>query len=397
MVRGIGTIGLMLVGAQMAFADVDCACLGDCTIQQQRAQTDPWEANAADDLGIDSFCVDPNDRQSSYWVSALPSATEAQLNVARITLDSSAGLLTASALDGTPLHVHFLADNSQPASGNLDADYLARRSGPGVFYWDNFLDSSTDELRERNWVLSGSGARVPKSSNLHLDTSIKLSGNGSLRIHVTTQGSKNQGNFRHSFVMPHDNHDQSVKKTAFYYQVAIYTDSYLLADLLGAGRRSRGNKLLIIAKADQSDAKADTVVTNRFFSGYVTGYVHESAIRHFLVDETTSPVQWNSDGWTVVEMYQDLTAGEVRLWAAAHYGDAPQLIASRKSLRIHSNSRYTGAQLTNYDTQGWLILPSGDGPRSFDGQNYWTFHCWDEVIASDDWIPFPGHLGGTEP
>lgn len=355
---------------------------------------DPGEVTLSDITITEGVAAGP-------WALTAPTGYEAPFSVvvegANVALPGHLSIVgsnlvydhTAEFTPGVTQH-KIVATESLP---DAEADWLERSTASGVFFANNmsrFADS--DDLRADSWSSSGDGSNRDYAENLHLDTTTKLSGPGSCRIHITTQGVSDQGNYRQAWTGI--NGDKSLIKTALYYQFAVYTDARLLTTYLGAGSGSRGNKLMIIFKVDNSFATGEIVATNRRFSGFVTGYTYQSGIYHFFSDETDSPMQWVPDGWTVIETYQNKISGRVAMWAA-QYGQAPIKLMD-VNLSINYPDIYSGVQMTNYDTQGWDIMPPGIGDRTFGGQAYHTFHCYDELIASDDWIPFPGHLDQGE-
>jgi hypothetical protein len=112
---------------------------------------------------------------------------------------------------------------------------------------------------------------------------------------------------------------------------------------------------------------------------------------------TAGGVPFLEDDWIVVEMYYSQPSG-FRLWAAER-GDAPVRIAgdwtpSTGSLSVSalgSAGNNAGGirqvEFMHYDTPA--LAETGYRP---------TIKTWfGEVIASTNWIPFPGHLAGTEP
>jgi fibronectin type 3 domain-containing protein len=98
------------------------------------------------------------------------------------------------------------------------------------------------------------------------------------------------------------------------------------------------------------------------------------------------------DDWFVVEIYYN-APGQFRLWGAPR-GTAPIRLAgdwtpSTGSLSVTSlgNSTVSQVELMNYDTAA--------DPEPGYRPTFETYFA--EFIASTNWIPFPGHLAGTEP
>jgi hypothetical protein len=111
-------------------------------------------------------------------------------------------------------------------------------------------------------------------------------------------------------------------------------------------------------------------------------------------------VPYAVDGWTVLEVYvyNDLTnnANDVfKMWAAP-YGAAPKLIVdnspggagtiSGSTLGVPNSEYYKRWEALNYPTR--RVAETG---RPMQVQKY------DQFIPSMAWVPFPGHLTGTEP
>jgi chitodextrinase len=103
-------------------------------------------------------------------------------------------------------------------------------------------------------------------------------------------------------------------------------------------------------------------------------------------------VPFEQDDWLVVEIYYN-APNQFRLWAAPR-GSAPVRQAgdwtpSTGSLSVSSlgNSTVAQVELMNYDTAA--------DPEPGYRPTFETYFA--EFIASTNWIPFPGHLAGTEP
>jgi hypothetical protein len=104
------------------------------------------------------------------------------------------------------------------------------------------------------------------------------------------------------------------------------------------------------------------------------------------------------DGWTVFETYVDLQNHVLKVWMAP-YGQPPSLIMGGMNYPGRTNWFVLPSVGTNDGTTQGLLY-SGAQLSGYMNKNQWdapwdwpltdTFICFDEIIASDDPINFPG-------
>jgi hypothetical protein len=179
---------------------------------------------------------------------------------------------------------------------DVEADWQARSTAPGVFYKNNFDFGSTAELVASNYQ----GTTFPERSQL--ETVNKLSGRGAFRANIPRSSSEGTVAYRHSFDMPVGAQTKSTRKTSLYYQFQIYLPSYILDHRFATvGNRSDvGHKFAIIQEPDSSFSTGEVVVMNYRFRRFVTAYRMRSSgsADQFVRQWNTSPCVGQPEyGW----------------------------------------------------------------------------------------------------
>ncbi|HEY7378243.1 MAG TPA: hypothetical protein VH542_06135 [Steroidobacteraceae bacterium] len=357
--------------------------------------------------------------------------------VARASVVSGAVILGLVA----PLHAATIAD--------AEADWTARSTAPGVFYKNNFDFGSTAELVASNYQ----GTTFPERAQL--ETVNKLSGRGAFKANIPKTSSEGTVAYRHSFDMPVGAQTKSTRKTSLYYQFEIYLPSYILDHRFATvgNTNNVGHKFAIIQEPDSSFNTGEVVVMNYRFRRFVTAYRMRSSgsadqmVKQWNTSPCTGqpeygwqdaidagpqasggqtdatscalfkrrygPMQysfsgtnsygggtltaqgnpdpdaavngevWAPDAWNVVEVYIDQPSQTIKIWHAKR-GDAPKLVINQAgSADLGNNSQnYTGVQLLPR-----LEELTGDSSRQD------TYAIYDEIIASTQFINFPGVAG----
>lgn len=316
-----------------------------------------------------------------------------------------------------------------------DQDWITRSSQSGVFYSNNFTYRNTAKTEEITSVadLISSAFQTGNTSRIVWDQSLKLSGNGCLRLNMPG-GSYNDTGWTFAFD-GFGNTNKTVSKQQFYLQFAYYADS-IQNNFNYGGSSSYGGKICIVQAPDASFGTGE-VVFRRWVEpgGFVGAYSlpvndmyynnvtsQSKGLLNNLYDANhygaslpspSTASQWKqrhgymsigtvadpdyvnapriiSNTWMTIEMYIDLINDCVKIWMAP-YGQAPKLLIGRNagngdlpaagtsdSSNLKPRPLYTGAQLTNYANSP-TAWPSSD-----------TFVCYDEIIVSDNPINFPG-------
>lgn len=328
---------------------------------------------------------------------------------------------------------------------DADADWAQRSAAPGVFYRNNFTYANRTEttlitnsagLRATTWGGNGDNLLV-------WDQSIKLSGAGSCRLNQIAS----QVNWHSQYRITWDGIGAATKNTSksrFYLQFAYYADAVYRSTYFGGTPDEGGEwggKIAIIEAPDASNDVGEIVIRRcskpgGFLQAYrldTQGGYRYFYMQHNNVGGSTkwttypfvnrgSPAVTNLDtlerrhgpvintdidgsdpdyqhvqkfpanGWFVIEVYVDLANDIVKIWLAP-YGSAPELsiggigsyvglpsVGTMDGSNQLPRPLYTGVQLTNY----------ANNPSRWNSTD--TFICYDEVIASDNPIPFPGGL-----
>lgn len=316
-----------------------------------------------------------------------------------------------------------------------DADWYQRSTASGVFYSNNFTykDTAKTQLITNDADLRASAAQVGGTTTSNRwNTTQKLSGNGSLKMEMLAN-SENYGGWNLDFGGIAVS-SKAVSKHQFYFQFAYYVDSTFF-NLFPGVTASYGGKICIIECPNSSFDPGEVVIRRLPIpGGYMWGYLIDSAgvVKNFGLntlsntdaalnnftdlgspavtntataqqrygvnynnkDDTTansnyatSSTKFVSNGWFVFEVMVDQVNNVVKVWGAP-YGSAPALIMGRMAANLPSvgttdlgsnpQQLYTGVQLTNYPNT-WTNYPTSD-----------TFVGYDELIASDNPIRFPG-------
>ncbi|HEY7640184.1 MAG TPA: hypothetical protein VH814_10700 [Steroidobacteraceae bacterium] len=331
---------------------------------------------------------------------------------------------------------------------DAEADWSARSNAAGVFYKNTFDFGSRDEM-----IASNYGA-PPLADHAQLETTNKLSGRGAIRINVLKDDGEATYAYRHSFDMPVGSNTKNTKKKVFYYQFEVYLPKYILDHRFATvGNEATAHKFAIIQEPDKSFNIGEVVITNHYFRGFVGGYrlqsstgtahqfvkqlgpgtnpckpgstdyLYQSGIdagpqsesgktdandcnlfrrrfgpMHYTTSATTSygtplsaqgnpdaiaavnAAPWAPDAWNVVEVYVNENEQTVRIWHAIR-GNPPKLVVDETGTGDigHRDGNYTGVQL----------LPRLE-ERLGDSTRQDTYAIYDELIASDQIIKFPG-------
>jgi len=337
------------------------------------------------------------------------------------------------------------------AASDAEADWLARISGQGVLYADNFSGLDSDEaLRKRSFL-----RHRLNPTRLFLETRNTLSGGGAARIEVHPEDGEVTATYAHSF----DGvgvRAKNVKPKELYYQFSIYLPIYILDHRFKtvSDRGDVGHKWAILQEPDRSFEKGKVVVTRARFSRVVSAYtvgpkgthgfgrrwparsgnpcrpttpdyqwqatvdagpqseggktdatscdlfrrrygMFHSYYKHHPVlygkgtvseqgypetESSRNAIVWIPDAWNVIEIYVNETEQTVKIWHARR-GNPPRLVieAIGTANMGFRDGNYTGAQL----------LPRLE-ERAPDPTREVTYALYDELIASERPIPFPG-------
>jgi hypothetical protein len=354
-----------------------------------------------------------------------------QINTRTLRARSTASLAALAAL----LTVSVVHADAQ-------SDWVARSTGPGVFYKNNFDFADTQAM------INSSYGELPNSSRAVLETSNKLSGRGAFKALILKSSDESTPDYRHSFDMPVGSQTKNVKKKAFFYQFAIYLPRYILEHRFKTVNNitDTRHKFAIIMEPDQSFDSGEVVVTNAHFRRFVgayrigaggssqdfvaqvsgspcTGgnpnYKRQNAIdagpqssggqtdatscalfkkRYGPVhydfstpnsygntlavdpDAAANGAAWVPDAWNVVEVQVDYNTQTMKIWHAV-YGSEPKLALS------YVGNADIGNRINNYT--GVQLLPRLE-ELAPDSTRQDTYAIYAEIIASDQFIPFPG-------
>ncbi|HKS58875.1 MAG TPA: hypothetical protein VJS12_26525 [Steroidobacteraceae bacterium] len=325
---------------------------------------------------------------------------------------------------------------------DVNSDWVSRSTGPGVFYKNNFDFADTQAL------INSSYGELPNSSRAVLETTNKLSGRGAFKALILKSSDESTPDYRHSFDMPVGSQTKNVKKKAFYYQFAVYLPRYILDHRFKTvnNQTDTRHKFAIIMEPDQSFDSGEVVITNAHFRRFVgayritnggsaTDFVQEvsgtpctggnpnyrrqnainagpqssggqtDATSCALYKRRYGPVHydfstpnsygdtlvadpdaamnggaWVPDAWNVVEVQVDANTQTLKLWHAV-YGNQPKLVLS------YSGNADIGARANNYT--GVQLLPRLE-ELAPDSTRQDTYAIYAEIIASDQFIAFPG-------
>ena len=328
------------------------------------------------------------------------------------------------------------------AHADVESDWAARSNAAGVFYKNTFDFASTQEM------INSSYGELPNSSRAVLETSNKLSGRGAFKALILSSSDESTPDYRHSFDMPVGSQTKNVKKKTFYYQFAVYLPRYILEHRFKTVNNitDTRHKFAIIMEPDLSFDSGEVVITNAQFRRFVgayridgggsasdfvkevsgtpcTGgnpnYRRQNAIDggpqssggqsdatscalykrrygpvHYdfstpnsygstLVadpDAALNGATWVPDAWNVVEVFIDYPNQTLKLWHAV-YGEQPKLVLNYVGNADIGNrtNNYTGVQLLP------RLEELAPDPTRQD-----TYAIYDEIIASDQFIAFPG-------
>jgi hypothetical protein len=333
------------------------------------------------------------------------------------------------------------------STAEAEADWQLRSTAPGVFFRHNFTYKDINETQNitSQADLLESVAQYGNPSQIEFDQTIQKTGNGCLK-HIYRA---NQTDSTSGVGISFDGIGASSKNTSkheFYFQFMLHADSVYRSFNFGSGF---GAKMVIIQAFDRSFEKSEIVIyrTTKPGGGLVSAYrfqddgqtqsfsgfypvLSEYTATNFInrndtpLTTATGPAATNlmqqkhglcvysvadtsdpdiqhlpflaENDWTVFEVYVKQVADTstdksiVKLWMA-DYGEAPELVLGAMDAELapigtrsggaYPADIYSGFQLTTYSNPG---SPTENWP-SVD-----TFLAYDELICSDDPIPFPG-------
>lgn len=337
------------------------------------------------------------------------------------------------------------------AADSIDAqsDWNARSSAAGVFYKNTFDFGSRQELLDSNYGSPPLAERAELETVQRLSGRGALRINVLKGDGEGTYGYRHS--FDSPIGSQTKN---TKKKVFYYQFEVYLPKYILDHRFKTAGNVASAHKFAIIQEPDQSFATGEVVVTNHFFRGFVnsyrvlgsgggarqftkswssgsnpcrpgsTEYQHQSAIdagpqseggktddtdcnlfkRRFGPLQYSTPATtnygggtlsaqgnpdpmsamngaaWVPDAWNVIEVYINESEQTVRIWHAVR-GSPPKLVidATGNADIGHRENNYTGVQL----------LPRLE-ERAADSTRQDTYALYDELIASDQIIKFPG-------
>lgn len=412
-----------------------------------------WSSNLPNpiqfDYGVPSvFDFDPYISGTPGLISVETGVLPPNVTIVGQTLSYDGGGSTAG---HTETNVSFRLES------NPDLDWQVRSEAAGVFYSNNFTwrdqaktlpMTSTAELRSSTYPATSGPNNIAASE---FSTVYKLSGAGSYKANFSAAIPGVYADLGFTF----DGIGVTTKNTSkheFYLQFAFYADSVYRNFFYGP-HSQWGGKICIVAANNISVTPGSLVFRRGTWQGtgdtrfyYYKGSNGEIAnpllnwpaysdfTSNIYYDRGTPTVTslntlqqrhgptWSgkdsgtsdpdvlasqapfivADGWTVFEIYiKQVTSGNgiIKIWAAP-YGQPPVLITgdfdadlpfigASDGASINPAPMYSGFQLGNYHNTA-TFWPSVD-----------TFVCYDELIASDLPIKFPGNYDlpypGTTP
>jgi hypothetical protein len=385
----------------------------------------PLTENQAYFRDLDDLCSDVDSDPITYSESAeqvAPPSGYTQGLPPGVTFNTSLGTLSGTPTTAGNYAYTITADDGQSETNDMEADWLARSTEPGVFYANNF-EGCTDTASMLATAYSN-GVQLAKKT---FDTTNKLSGPGSFRCnHLVSHGANEAApDFRLSFDGK-SAHTKSTEKRRFYFQCASYSHHvWNNFDYGGPGTP----KMLIIFEPDQSFAKSEIVEQRsaigrpmvvgyrlispgpqtyglrRTYTGLTASTYHSFQLnpdysgptppttnsqlrqqRGYTQDSLASDpdfswdqTRYPDDAWCVREWFIDMDAQIIKFWFA-RYGEAPQLaMGTIGGAGFDSGSRdFTGIQL----------LPRPENAVNWPSED--THINYAEIICSDDPIDFPG-------
>jgi hypothetical protein len=340
---------------------------------------------------------------------------------------------------------------------DANADWAARSDGAGVFFRHNFTYRNAGETvqiaSDADLRASSHNGVTDGSARVVWDTTNKLSGNGSLRINQLRTPVGNYSGFRVGWDGIGAT-TKSTRKQTLYVQFAFLADAVYRNTYFGLTTDEGGpwgGKMAILQAPDRSNGIGEVVLRRCSKpGGYFLAYRldDQGRYRHFYMqfNNVGGSSQWTSypfidrgapavtnlstlhrrhgptysndaqaqnsadyshvprfpaNDWFVFEIYVNMAADTVKIWGAP-YGQAPVLCTGGYGSYVRlpppgttdglGIPLYSGIQFTNYpnDSSSAALWNATD-----------TYICYDEVIASDNPIPFPGGHSlpypGTQP
>jgi hypothetical protein len=346
-----------------------------------------------------------------------------------------------------------LACGAAVAAGppNADADWTARSTAPGVFYKNNFDFTSTAQLTASNWggafnwpdravlettnILSGHGAFRALIPNTSDESTVDYMHSFDMPVGSQTMNTvkrkfyyqfevylpryildhrfatlNNQGDVGHKFAIiqaPNRSFDVGevvITNWSFrwfvrpYYfsgggSVATIDDTWSVkpSDCLGGPEYSWQNA--IDAGPQSSGGQTDATSCALFKRRYGPLHYSMSGSNDYGAGTLTAQgnpdpnsaingAVWTPDAWNVIEVYVEDAVGPndtIKVWHAVR-GNQPKLLTSVTGIDLGDQpNNYTGVQLVPRLEQ--LVA---------DSTRQDTYAIYGEVIASDNFIAFPG-------
>ncbi len=362
------------------------------------------------------------------------------------TTSAIASVVGARVRAAVPCPPPALAVDSQnsvaTACKELPSDWSTRSVEAGVFYANNFTYKNAvgDPIASDSDLRAACSAINGTASTIAWDTANKLSGRGALRLNLPASSPGVYATTTWDFAGIAST-SKSVVKHQFYLQWSTYADATWRNFYYG-DNSTYGGKIIIVECYNSSYDPGEVVIKRWCVpGGFVKGYrfcragfkgpsatpwefgLHWSAYSDYTRDTfldagmptVTDPstlrqrygidylteqsstgdnpdYQWVprlvENGWTTHELYIDQVNDVIKYWMAP-YGSPPTLVLGAMTAglpgvgtydqaNLNPQPLYTGFQLTTYPNTA-ANWPSTD-----------TYVMYDEVIASDSPITFPG-------
>jgi fibronectin type 3 domain-containing protein len=408
---------------------------------------------------LDSLAISSTNEAGGSVTASYPSGVTGSI-VSNTTLRLACTSASAGSVSNLHVVPTISAISSSGGPGDTETDWATRIGGSGVFYSNNFSQYTSDAqfIDQHVDTAGGQDTNTPQSYGFFLRDATSghpvVSGGKFIEIETYSNNGFNGGTcvffckggarFNNFYMQVHI----SLNRAAFAWESAGTNGQckYILLGGYGSGQvamhmpRQQGFPGLFI---NGSTGVERVTGLDRYFqtgidAGGGTPSTVIQGIQRFgnsrLISEGSSPLQnysyvpnnaaanyldargfpfpnadalasgavpFEQDDWLVVEMYYRQVpggAGEFRMWAAPR-GTAPKYICGNRAVSFGSLSASTlGTSGENAGGPTWIKLTNYDTPRiSETGYRPTLRTRFAELIVSDNWIPFPGHLAGTEP
>ena len=353
-----------------------------------------------------------------------------------LTADSSFNL-TCNGTGGSDSDSVTVTVTSGGGGNPQTSDWLDRSTAAGVLMASRF-DTEAEVLNFRT---------SSKQENIVWDTSLKTSGNGSMKFNIYNTDTTSSGNWKRYLS---DDQRQFGPGDEFYVQYRQYIPAYLISHKFKgtqySGIYSQGFKSSIISHYPNSNTNFEVVIQNSGQFGYIQGYHqdgnstavkwsesvstacqssdfrHQPAIDHgpqnigtpcendrarygglysYLAsqggdrgdpDPLTGAFVYEKDAWITILQHVRVSPqgygasnNVIETWAARD-GEDYVLLASLNDVKFGTSGNFDTLWLLNYRSKG-----QADASR----QN--TFTNYDEVIVSTNFIPAPGTAAEPTP